>query len=258
MTVICTTYALAIGTAGPAPSTSSAAGLVIMAEVRLPTFHVPYTHVRAKGQAGGRVGRVHLLLTGPGLHVAGVPSWAAVLAVLTAHGMGQLAAGPVPTQAWAAGLPHRTAGELVTARVSGVGQGSSAGRHLLQSGHHLVPPLTLPPSHTCVALGAAVLVVRAADSLWDRTAAPLPRRESTAGIEGRTAGDIITRDISLHGLGVQQAEVGWGLLHPGHLAGPLFTGTLLCVTPKPGWAAVYVVLTAHSLGKRAAAPGPRL
>lgn len=256
MTLIRTTHTLAVGTAGPAPLASSAAGLVVVAEVPLPTLHVPYTHVRANRQAGSRLGRVHLLLTGSGLHIAGVPSWATVLAVLTANGMGQLAAGPAPTQAWAAGLPHWAAGELVTARVPGVGQGSSAGRRLLQSGHHLVPPLTLPPSHTHVALGAAVLVVRAADSLWDRTAAPLPRYESTAGIGGGTAGDIITGDITLHGLGVQQAEVGWGLLHPGHLEGALFTGTLLCVTPKPGRAAVYVVLTAHSLSKRAAAPGP--
>lgn len=157
---------------------SSAAGLVVVAEVPLPTLHVPYTHVRANRQAGSRLGRVHLLLTGSGLHIAGVPSWATVLAVLTANG------------------------------------------------------------------------------LWDRTAAPLPRYESTAGIGGGTAGDIITGDITLHGLGVQQAEVGWGLLHPGHLEGALFTGTLLCVTPKPGRAAVYVVLTAHSLSKRAAAPGP--
>lgn len=84
--------------------------------------------------------------------------------------------------------------------------------------------------------------------LWDRTAAPLPRRESTAGIGGRTAGDVITGDITLHGLGVWQAEVGWGLHHPGQGAALLFTGTLLCVTLKPGRTAVYVVLTAHSLG----------
>lgn len=86
--------------------------------------------------------------------------------------------------------------------------------------------------------------------LWDRTAAPLPRRESTTGIGGGTAGDVITGDIILHGSGVRQADVGWGLPHPGHPAGPLFTGTLLCVTPKPGRAAVHVVLTAHSLGWR--------
>lgn len=103
-----------------------------------------------------------------------------------------------------------------------------------------------------------MLVVRAADSLWDRTAAPLPRRESTAGIGGRTAEDVITGDITLHGLGVWQAEVGWGLLHPGQGVALLFTGTLLCVTLKPGRAAVYVVLTAHSLDKRAAAPVPGL
>lgn len=84
--------------------------------------------------------------------------------------------------------------------------------------------------------------------LWGRTAAPLPRRKSTTGIVRRTAGDVITGDITLRGLGVWQAELGWGLLHPVRLTGLLFTGTLLCVTPKPGRAAVYVVLTAHSLG----------
>lgn len=101
-----------------------------------------------------------------------------------------------------------------------------------------------------------MLVVWAADSLWDRTAAPFPRRESTAGIGGRTTGEHITGDITLHGLGCWLAEAGCGLVHPGQLAGLLFTDTLLCVTLIPGWAAVYVVITAHSLGKRAAAPGP--
>lgn len=79
---------LAIGTASPAPSAISAAGLVIVAKVPGPTFHVPHTHVRATGQAGSKVGRICLLLTGSGLHVAGVPSRTAVLAVLTAHGLG--------------------------------------------------------------------------------------------------------------------------------------------------------------------------
>lgn len=256
MTVICTTDALAIGTAGPAPTTISAAGLVVMAKVPLSTLHIPHTHMRAKGQVGSMVGRIHLLLTGSGLHIAGVPSRAAMLVVLTAHGVGQLAAGPALTQAWAAGLPHWAAGVLVTTHVFGLGQGSPVGRHLLQSSHHLVPPLTLPLSQACITLRAAVLVVQAADTLWDGTAAPLSRHESTAGIGGGAAGNIITGDITLHGLGAWQAEVGWGLLHPGQLAGFLFTGTLLCVTLKPSWAAVYVVFTAHSLDKRAAAPGP--
>lgn len=101
------------------------------------------------------------------------------------------------------------------------------------------------------------MVVRAADSLWGRTTAPLPRHKSAAGIERWTAGDVVTGDITLYGLGVWKAEVGWGLLHPGHLAVPLLTGPLLCVTSKALWAAVHMVLTAHSLGERAAAPGPR-
>lgn len=79
---------LAIGTAGPAPTAISAAGLVIMAEVPLPACHLPHTHVRAEGQVGSIVGRIHFLLTGSGLHIAGVPSRAAVLAVLTAHSLG--------------------------------------------------------------------------------------------------------------------------------------------------------------------------
>lgn len=79
---------LAIGTAGPAPSANLAAGLVIVAKVTAPTFHVPCTHARAMDQEGGKVRRVSLLFTGSGLHVAGVPSRAAVLAVLAAHGLG--------------------------------------------------------------------------------------------------------------------------------------------------------------------------
>lgn len=59
-----------------------------MAEVPLPTRHLPHTHVRAEGQVGGIVGRIYFLLTGSGLHIAGVPSRAAVLAVLTAHSLG--------------------------------------------------------------------------------------------------------------------------------------------------------------------------
>lgn len=251
VTLIGTTDALAVGTAGPAPAAVSAAGLVIVAEVPLSTLHVPHTHMRAEGQVGG----IHLLLTGSGLHIAGVPTGAAMLAILTAHSVGQLAAGPALTQAWAAGLPHWAAGVLVTVRVFGFGQGSPVGRHLLQSSHDLVPPLTLPPSQACVALRATVLVVRAADSLWGRTAAPLSRRKSAAGGGGGAAGDIITGDITLHGLGDWQAEAGWGLLHPGQLAAFLHTGTLLYVTRKPGWAAVHVVFTAHSLDIRAAAPG---
>lgn len=124
--------------------------------------------------------------------------------------------------------------------------------------------------------------------LWGRTAAPLPRCQSTAGTGGGTAGDVITGDIVLHRLGDWQAKAGWGPHHPGHLASLLFTGALRCVTFKPSWAAVYVVFTAHSLGwvdrgqwaqgpcwlplpaqpsppstpaylgERAAAPGPRL
>lgn len=182
-----------IGTAGPASSAISTAGLVIMAEVPFPTLHVPHTHARATGQADGQVGRVCLLLTGSGLHVAGVPGWAAVLTVLTAHSLGgtgqpstlpsspwetqtpcagqvgwwwgggthmrQLAAGPASTQAWAAGLSHGAAGVLVTAYIPAVRWGSPAGRHLLQSTHHLAPPLTVPVVQARIAMGAAVLVV---------------------------------------------------------------------------------------------------
>lgn len=84
--------------------------------------------------------------------------------------------------------------------------------------------------------------------LWGRTAAPLSRRESAAGSGVGAAGDIITGDVPLHGLGVWRAEAGWGLLHPGQLAAFLFTGALLRVTLKSRWAAVHVVFTAHALG----------
>lgn len=58
-----------------------------MTEVPLSTLHIPHTHGRTEGQVGGVVGRVHLFLTGSGLHIAGIPSWAAMLAVLTAHSL---------------------------------------------------------------------------------------------------------------------------------------------------------------------------
>lgn len=79
---------LAIGTAAPAPSFIWAAGLVIMTEASSSTCHIPHMHSRAEDQASSRVGRIHFLLTGSGLHIAGVPSWAAMLAILTAHGLG--------------------------------------------------------------------------------------------------------------------------------------------------------------------------
>lgn len=185
---------LAIGTAGPAPSAVSAASLVIVAKVPCPTLHVSHSHARATGQAGSQVGRVRLLLAGSGLHVARVPSRAAMLAVLTAHGLRgtgwpsclsspthlpaptedsvplsrggrvgtyvrQLAAGPAPTQAGAAGLPHRAAGVLVTAHVSVVRQGGLAGRRLLQPSHRLASLLTPALGQARVAMGAAMLVV---------------------------------------------------------------------------------------------------
>lgn len=59
-----------------------------MAEVPLSTLHIRPTHMRAKGQVGSVVGRIHLFLTGSGLHIAGVPRGAAMLVVLTAHGLG--------------------------------------------------------------------------------------------------------------------------------------------------------------------------
>lgn len=71
----------------------------------------------------------------------------------------QLAAGPAPTQAGAAGLPHGAAGVLVTAHVSAVRQGGLAGRHLLQSSHRLASLLTMALGQARVAMGAAMLVV---------------------------------------------------------------------------------------------------
>lgn len=59
-----------------------------MAKVPCSTLHVPHTPARATGQAGSQVGRIRLLLAGSCLHVARVPSRAAVLAVLTAHSLG--------------------------------------------------------------------------------------------------------------------------------------------------------------------------
>lgn len=83
--------------------------------------------------------------------------------------------------------------------------------------------------------------------LWDGTAAPVPRTESAAGIVRRTATEVITGDITLQDLWVWQAEEGRDLFHPGYQKDSQFTGSCLCVTLKPGWAAVNVVFTTHSL-----------
>lgn len=175
---------LQVGTAGPASSAVFTTGLVIMAEMPFSTLHIP--NLRTKGQEHGRLDKVHIFLTGPRLHVAGVPGWATVLSVLTTHSlwsegmgshsyprntvpfpqggglethMGQLAAGPTSRQAWAAGLPYWAAGMLVTTDISNLEQGCLAGRHLLQGSHHCVSLLTVPLSQTCEALRAAMPVV---------------------------------------------------------------------------------------------------
>lgn len=99
-------------------------------------------------------------------------------------------------------------------------------------------------------------MVWAADSLRDGTTGPAPRTETAAGVVSRTASEIITVNVTLEDLWVWQAEGGRDLLHPGYPEGSHFTGSCLCVALEPCWAAVYMVLTAHSLGKGTAAPGP--
>lgn len=155
-----------------------------MAEMPFSTLHIP--NLRAEGQEHGRLDKVDILLTGPRLHVAGVPGRATVLPVLTAHSlwsegmgshsypkntapfpqgggvethMGQLAAGPTSLEARAAGLPYWAAGMLVTTDISNLERGCLAGRYLLQASHHCVSLLTVPLSQTCEALRAAMLVV---------------------------------------------------------------------------------------------------
>lgn len=56
-----------------------------MAEMAFSTFHI--ANLRTEGQAHRMLDGAHIPLTGPRLHVAGVPSRAAVLPVLTAHSL---------------------------------------------------------------------------------------------------------------------------------------------------------------------------
>lgn len=74
-----------VGTAGPVSLAIFTTGLVIMAEVAFSTLHIP--NLRTDAQVHRRLHGAHILLTGPRLHVAGVPSRAAVLPVLTAHSL---------------------------------------------------------------------------------------------------------------------------------------------------------------------------
>lgn len=83
--------------------------------------------------------------------------------------------------------------------------------------------------------------------LRDGTTGPAPRTETAAGVVSRTASEIITLNVTLEDLWVWQAEGGRDLLHPGYPEGSHFTGSCLCVALEPCWAAVYMVLTAHSL-----------
>ena len=303
---------LAVGTAGPASKTVSAAGIVVVAEAPFPTRHVAHT-----GQVGGREGRVLLLLTCSGLHVAGVASRAAVLAVLTAHGLGEErcytplppppprprklapwqfgsllgswppaghsrgAAGSRPSPCsgsgsrsappgnWCAGhspwcfragtrkpggwascsvrspcpsssysVPCRhtcgpwgsSTGGPSSRQPGDVAEKGGLGSSWGQNTEPLPPPPRLscsqlfPPGMTLSQRGPPVgqaegrrqgnrslavcpakmlfrhpLVLPLPRHLWGRTAAPLSRRDWTAGTGGGTAGDVITGDISLHG-----------------------------------------------------------
>lgn len=111
---------LQVGTAGPASSTAVfTTGLVIMAEMPFTTLHVP--NLRTKGQEHGRLDKVHILLTGPRLHIAGVPGRATVLPVLTAHGL------------WSEGMgshsyPRNTVGGLPPGRWGGDSHGAAGSR----------------------------------------------------------------------------------------------------------------------------------
>lgn len=77
---------LYIGAARPASSAISTTGLVIMAEMPPSALHI--SNLKAKGQGGRSMDGAHILLTGPGLHIAGVSSRAAVPSILTTHGLG--------------------------------------------------------------------------------------------------------------------------------------------------------------------------
>lgn len=133
MALVHATHALAEGAAGPATLGVATAGLVIVTEAPIPTRHIIHQPPgRAHGQQGSGLGAVSHLLAGSCLQVAGVARWAAVLPVLTAHGMGQLAAGPAPAQAGTAGLANWAAGVLVTADVANVRQGRQVGSCFLQ------------------------------------------------------------------------------------------------------------------------------
>lgn len=109
------------GAAGPAPPAVSAAGLFIMAKVPVPTGHVHHPPSGAHGQGSGQVGAVCCLLAGPGLYVAGIAGWAAVLAVLTAHSLGDkgISMWPpsgVPPPTGQAGYSHGAAGSRPSPR----------------------------------------------------------------------------------------------------------------------------------------------
>lgn len=101
-----------------------------------------------------------------------------------------------------------------------------------------------------VALRAAVLMVCAAHSLNQWTAAPLPCGQLAAGGPRRTAALIVTFDVS------HRVALGQGLLLPvpGDDQTTLGAGGALGVTGVATGAAVVSVGAAHSLRQGAAAP----
>lgn len=101
-----------------------------------------------------------------------------------------------------------------------------------------------------VALGAAVLMVGAAHSLNQWTAAPLPCGQLAAGGPRGTAALVVTFDVS------HRVALGQGLLLPvpGDAQTTLGAGSALGVAGVAAGAAVVPVGAAHSLWQGAAAP----
>lgn len=209
----------------------------------------------------------------PGALVAG---GAAVTSVFAAHGLGHLAAAPLlRLLVEAAGIAILAAGVVVTwvhklrprllrllhplHRLSGSHRHHHHGGLLAPHGRGLRPAVAGVGGEVAGgAGGAAVLMVGAADRLWQWAAGPAAQSVLAAGLGVRAA----MRGVAHHLPRPQRWEQRCGaesgnLAEQRHRGGTAFVaGAVSQVARGAVWAAVDVILTADGLCQRTAAPRP--
>lgn len=184
-----------------------------------------------------------------------------MLVVLTADGLDQGAASPLPRGQLAAGRPGGTAAGVVALDVSQHAE-RRQGAELGGPGHGVAPPEARGAlGVAAVAVRTAVVSVSAAHRLGQGAAAPLGLllHVAAGGVLGAAGVGVAHDPGGLGGAGPEGCRPGQGrgLLDPGEAeAVGLVTRLLSNVALVALGAAVLVVITAHGLRQRAAGPAP--